>query len=134
MSQNCLCVYFVTMEPLLNVAYVILQCFTTTARLIGFNLPCFVTISYTLSLCFKKHLAMDAAHPLVQHLLSYSPMSIEERRKRAVYIHVPPLTPTSIRTMESKIARESSRIGFFDHLITRATLSHYLTTLVLIVQ
>lgn len=119
----------VAQRGLCNLAMFYYYC--TTYRL---QFACFVTISYTLSLCFKKHLAMDAAHPLVQHLLSYSPMSIEERRKRAVYIHVPPLTPTSIRTMESKIARESSLIGFFDHLITRATLSHYLTILVLIVQ
>ena len=61
-------------------------------------------------------------------------MSTEERRKWAVYI--PPLTRTSIRTMERMIARPIAlaHVQSSDHLVSRAILSHYLSTVAFIVQ
>lgn len=47
MNRNCLYACFAIMRLLLNLSHVILQGFTIIARLISFNLPCFVTSTYT---------------------------------------------------------------------------------------
>lgn len=54
----------------------------------------------------------------------------------AVYIHVPPLTRTIIRTMERIIARPITlaHVQSSDHLVSRAFLSYYLSTVAFIVQ
>lgn len=59
-------------------------------------------------------------------------MSTEKRSKRAVYI--PPLTCTSIRTIGRMIGSIAlAHVKSSNHLVSRAMLSHYLTTLLFIV-
>lgn len=75
-----------------------------------------------------------AASPFLlrQHVLSLTTMSTEERRRWAIYT----LTRTSIRIMERMIACPIAlaHVQSSDPLVSRAILSHYLSTVAFIVQ
>lgn len=90
---------------------------------------------FFLLLCHQStvcHLGYDCCfcHLHGWHLLIFNYVYRRASDKCGIYT---PLTRTSIRTMERMIAR-APHVQSSDHLITRAILSHYLTTLAFVLQ
>ena len=122
-SRSCLFVCCATMRLLLNMLHVIVQRFTIIfiARFISFNLPCCATSMYTM----YKHLCFD--HGCFGGIFSQL-----KRVGNGRYIYTPyeshehSYDRTQDRTSaESPIAM--AHVQSYDHLITRAILSHYLS-------
>lgn len=121
MNRSCLCACFATLRLLLNVSHVILERFTIIARFISFNLQWFAISIYTLykHLCFRPQLTMDTSETGG----IYTPSDSHDNSYHGTHDRTCASRPIAL-----------ARVQSFDHLITRATVSHYLTTLASILQ